>query len=156
MIYPPTAIDSAVDEASTTCADDDLPGERQGGAIVPRRRSSAVAAIVITAALGAAAQIQAPPAAAAPAPEVEYTYDVVVRRHYDFPNNDVLGYGYGISDKVTQGKPYATVMGEVKSDLFPNDEQAANYLVSYAVNILCPAQIWQLRNSAANYRPPTG
>ncbi|MEK0681970.1 DUF732 domain-containing protein, partial [Mycobacterium ulcerans] len=36
----------------------------------------------------------------------------------------------------------------------PNDEFAANYLVSYAVNLLCPEQVWQLRNSAANYRPP--
>jgi hypothetical protein len=27
-------------------------------------------------------------------------------------------------------------------------------LISQAVNELCPAQIWQLRNSAAHYRPP--
>jgi hypothetical protein len=45
-------------------------------------------------------------------------------------------------------------MGDVKSEVVPNDEFAANYLVSYAVGILCPAQIWQLRNSAAGYRPP--
>jgi hypothetical protein len=36
----------------------------------------------------------------------------------------------------------------------PNDEFAANSLVSDAVNLLCPDQIWQLRNSAAHYRPP--
>jgi hypothetical protein len=47
-------------------------------------------------------------------------------------------------------------MGEVKGDVVPNDEFAANYLVSYAVNLLCPAQIWQLRNSAAHYQPPPG
>jgi hypothetical protein len=45
-------------------------------------------------------------------------------------------------------------MGEVKNDIVPNDEFAANYLISYAVNLLCPALIWQLRNSAAHYRPP--
>ena len=37
---------------------------------------------------------------------------------------------------------------------FPNDEQAANYVVAYAVGISCPAQIWQLRDTAAGYRPP--
>jgi len=100
--------------------------------------------------------MQAPPARAVPGPEIEYTYDVIVRRHFDFPNNDAIGYGYGICDRVTRGEPYAAVMGKVKQDVFPNDEQAANYVVSNAVGILCPAQIWQLRNSAAGYRPPPG
>ena len=91
---------------------------------------------------------------AAPAPEVEYTYDVVARRHYAFPNNDAIGYGYGICDKVRDGEVYAQIMGEVKHEVLPNDEYAANYLVSNAVGILCPDQISQLRNSAAGYRPP--
>jgi hypothetical protein len=104
--------------------------------------------------LGAVAQTLAAPAFAVPGPEVEYTYDVIVRRHFDFPNNDAIGYGYAICAKVTQGERYGDVMGEVKRDVFPNDEQAANYVVSNAVGILCPAQIWQLRNSAANHRPP--
>jgi hypothetical protein len=112
------------------------------------------ALIVIAAALGGATQTRAPRAQAAPDPQVEYLYDVAGRRHYDFPNNDALGYGRGICDKVTRGESYAQVMGDVKSDVTPNDEFAANYLVSYAVNLLCPAQIWQLRNSAAHYRPP--
>jgi hypothetical protein len=88
-----------------------------------------------------------------PAPEVEFTYNVVFRRHYNFPNNDAIGYGYGICDKVGRGAPYATVMAEVKADITPNDEQSANYLVSNAVGILCPASIWQLRNSATGYQP---
>lgn len=83
-------------------------------------------------------------------------YDVVVRRHYGFPDNDALGYGHGICDKVGRGEGYGQVMGEVKSDVTPNDEFAANYLVSYAVNLLCPELIWQLRNSAAGYQPPGG
>jgi hypothetical protein len=45
-------------------------------------------------------------------------------------------------------------MGDVKTDVRPNDEYAANYLISNAVNIYCPAQIWQLRNSAGSYVPP--
>jgi hypothetical protein len=36
------------------------------------------------------------------------------------------------------GRLYGDVMGDVKRDVFPNDEQAANYVVSYAVGILCP------------------
>ena len=96
-----------------------------------------------------------PPANAAPAPEVEYTYDVMVRRHYNFANpTEAINYGHGICDKVSRGDSYAQVMGDVKNDVIPNDEFAANYLVSYAVNLLCPEQIWQLRNSAAHYRPP--
>ena len=117
---------------------------------------SLVALIVGAAALGGLLLSPPPRAHAAPAPETEYVYDVVVRRHYGFPNNDALAYGHGICDKVGRGEPYAQVMGDVKSDVTPNDEFAANYLVSYAVNLLCPELIWQLRNSAAGYQPPGG
>lgn len=112
------------------------------------------AVVALTFALPAVGVCGAPPATAAPGPEVEYTYNVIVRRHFDFPKNDAIGYGYAICDKVARGIPYSDVMADVKHDVFPNDEQAANYVVSYAVGILCPAQIWQLRNSAAGYRPP--
>ncbi|WP_240431202.1 DUF732 domain-containing protein [Mycobacterium kyogaense] len=111
-------------------------------------------AAVLTATMVAASGFSAlPVASAVPAPEVEYTYNVIVRRHFDFPNNDALGYGWGLCDKVGRGVPYAQLMADTKRDVFPNDEQAANYVVSYAIGILCPAQIWQLRNSAAGYRP---
>jgi hypothetical protein len=118
-----------------------------------KRRTSLVAATV---ALCAAAGMPAPPAHAKPAPEVEYMYNVEGRRHYNFPNNDAIGYGYGICNKVTAGVGYPQVMGDIKNDVTPNDEFSANYLVSYAVDILCPAQIPQLRNSAQGYRPPPG
>jgi hypothetical protein len=108
----------------------------------------------MVAALGSVDQVLSPPAHAAPAPQVEYLYNVTVRRHFNFPNNDALAYGYGVCDKVRGGQGYPQVIGEVKGDVTPNDEDAANYVVSYAVNILCPDQIWQLRNSAAQYRPP--
>ena len=121
-----------------------------------KRRTSAGALIVATIAVGGAAGTLAPQAHAKPAPEVEFVYNVQVRRYYWFPNNDAVGYGYGICDKVTAGEGYPQVMSDVKNDVTPNDEFAANYLVSYAVDILCPAQIWQLRNSAQGYRPPPG
>lgn len=95
-----------------------------------------------------------PVASAKPAPEVEYTYDVLVRRHFDFPGNDALGYGYRICDDVARAVPYAALLERVKADVSPNDEQSATYVVSNAVDILCPAQTWALRNSAAGYRPP--
>ena len=121
-----------------------------------KRRKPLVAVFVAATAFGLVAQAPTPLAHAAPAPEVEYTYGVVVRRHYDFPNNDAVGYGYGICDKVRGGEAYPQVMADVQSDVSPNDEFAANYLVSYAVGILCPDQLWQLRNSAAGYQPPRG
>lgn len=118
-------------------------------------RSKPFATLIIAAAIfGLTTQTLAPPAQAAPDPRTEYMYDVTVRRQYNFPGNDALGYGYQVCDKVTGGEGYAQVMGDVKNDVTPNDEFAANYLVSYAVNLLCPAQIWQLRNSAAHYQPP--
>jgi hypothetical protein len=117
---------------------------------------ASLTALIAAAAMGGAMQGLAPRAHAAPAPEVEYLYDVMVRRHYNFSNpGEAINYGYGICDKVSRGEGYAQVMGEVKSDVVPNDEFAANYLVSYAVNLLCPAQIWQLRNSASHYQSST-
>lgn len=117
-----------------------------------RRRCIAIA-VVATLTLSFSI-VGAAPAAAVPAPEVEYAYNVMVRRHFDFPHNDALGYGSGICDEVSRGVAYPEVMAAVKRDVSPNDEQAANYIVSYAVGILCPAQIWQLRKSAAGYSVP--
>ena len=101
--------------------------------------------------LGVMAQLQAPPAEAVPAPEVEYTYNVVVRRHFDFPGNDAIGYGYGLCDDVARGQRYADIVRRVKDEVRPNDEQSANYVVSYAIGLLCPQRLWQLRDSAAGY-----
>ena len=78
----------------------------------------------------------------------------MARRHYGFPNGDALAEGDGICDKVRRGEPYAQVMGEVKGEVTPSDEFAANYLVAYSVQLLCPDLIYQLRNSAGGYRPP--
>ena len=109
------------------------------------------AAIVAAAAVSGVPLAQAPRANAAPNPEVEYVYDMTVRRQYNFPNNDALAYGHGVCDKVGQGEGYGQVIGDVKRDVTPNDQFAANYVVGYAVNLLCPDLIWQLRNSAGGY-----
>jgi hypothetical protein len=120
------------------------------------RRTAVFALIAGIVAGGGTAGSLAPRAHAKPAPEVEFVYNVQVRRYYWFPNNDAVGYGYGICGKVGAGEGYPQLMGDVKHDVTPNDEFAANYLVSYAVDNLCPEHIWQLRNSAQGYRPPPG
>jgi hypothetical protein len=120
-----------------------------------RRRLATTLGVIV--ALAGGAHAWAPRAQAAPAPEVEYIYDVTVRRHYSFPAGaDAVAYGYRICDQIGQGSSYPHIMGDVRTDVQPDDEFAANYLVANAVNLLCPAQIWRLRNSAASYVPPMG
>jgi Protein of unknown function (DUF732) len=95
--------------------------------------------------------------AAARGDSVAYLIDVTVRPGYNFPDaNAALAYGQGVCDKVSGGRSYAQVMADVKSDFTTGDEYQASYLVDKAVNELCPAQIWQLRASAAHYQPPPG
>jgi hypothetical protein len=108
----------------------------------------------LAAVFGVAAVALAP---SARADVVAYLVNVTVRPGYQFANADAaLAYGYGICDKVSQGRGYAQVMGDVKADFTTSDEYQASYLISQAVNELCPALIWQLRNSAAHYRAPPG
>src|SRR6202046_703632 len=119
-------------------------------------RKAVVAAIVAAAAAGVVPLAPASRAHAAPNPEVEYVYDMTVRRQYNFPNNDSLAYGHGICDRLGQGEGYGQLIGDVKRDVTPSDQFAANYVVGYAVNLLCPELIWQLRNSSGGYIPPDG
>ncbi|BCO36239.1 DUF732 domain-containing protein [Mycobacterium heckeshornense] len=119
------------------------------------KRGSWLVALIVAATFSGGVLALAPRAHAVPAPEVEYLGDITVRRQYSFANAaDAINYAHGICDKISNGASYTQVMGDVKSGVRPNDECAANYLVSYAVNIFCPAQLWQLRDSAANYLPP--
>jgi hypothetical protein len=90
---------------------------------------------------------------------VAYLVNVTVRPGDNFANADAaVSYGNGMCDKVIQGRTYAQVMNDVKADFSTFDEYQASYLITQAVNELCPALIWQLRNSAAHYRPapPSG
>jgi hypothetical protein len=159
-VHPDTTLNGQLEHRSDGCSS--RPTWRQRSHWLRRHKTSAMkvgtslTASIAAAAIGGAMQGLAPQAHAAPAPEVEYVYDVMVRRQYNFSNpGEAINYGYGICGKIGRGEGYAQVMGEVKADVVPNDEFAANYLVSYAVNLLCPAQIWQLRNSAAHYQPST-
>src|ERR1700731_904749 len=81
---------------------------------------------------------------------VAYLVNVSVRPGYNFPNADAaFAYGHGICDNVAAGRTYAQLMGDVKDEFSTSDEYQASYLITQAVNELCPAMIWQLRNSAA-------
>ena len=112
----------------------------------------------LSAAIAAAAVLSLTAVGTAPrarADVVAYLVNVHVRPGYNFPNADAaLNYGNGICDKVSRGRGYAEVMGDVKADFATPDDYQAAYLINQAVNELCPALIWQLRNSAAHYRPP--
>jgi Protein of unknown function (DUF732) len=85
------------------------------------------------------------------ADSVAYLIEVTVRPGFNFPNADAASaYGYQVCDKVSQGRRYADLIGDVKADFQTGDEFQASYLIDKAVNELCPAQIWQLRQSAAH------
>jgi Protein of unknown function (DUF732) len=85
---------------------------------------------------------------------VAYLVNVHMRPGYDFPNADAaLSYGYGICDKVSAGRTFADLVAAVRADFDAADDYQGSYLVGQAVNELCPAMIWQLRNSAGHYRP---
>jgi hypothetical protein len=97
------------------------------------------------------------PAPPAHADAVAYLLNVTVRPGYHFPNADAaLAYGHGICDKFAATRMYAQLIGDIKTDFNTSDEYQAAYLINQAVNELCPALIWQLRNSAGNYRPAAG
>jgi len=105
--------------------------------------------IAVTAALFAATLVAAPRAAA---DTVAYLVNVHVRPGYNFPNADAaLGYGYSVCDRVAGGVAYAQLVDQVRADFKTDDYYQAAYLINQSVNELCPAQIWQLRQSAAGY-----
>lgn len=83
-----------------------------------------------------------------------YLLNVTVRPTYHFGGADeALSYGYGICDKIRQGRGYPQLVSELKADFDSRDEFTASYLLSTATQELCPELTWQLRNSAAGYRP---
>jgi hypothetical protein len=50
---------------------------------------------------------------------------------------------------VGAGDGYNSIVVQSKSDFATSDDYQASYLITQAVNELCPAMIWQLRISAA-------
>lgn len=104
---------------------------------------------LIAAACTVSALAVAPPVQA---DTVAYLVNVTVRPGYNFPNADAaLDYGNGICERVRQAPTYSDVVGQVKTDFNTDDDYQAAYLINQAVNELCPALIWQLRNSAVHY-----
>lgn len=88
--------------------------------------------------------------AGARADVIAYLVNVTVRPGYDFPNADAaVAYGRAICAKVETGRPYGAMINDVMSDFSTHDEYQASYLISQAVGELCPAQIWQLRQSVS-------
>ncbi|WP_431236263.1 DUF732 domain-containing protein (plasmid) [Mycolicibacterium psychrotolerans] len=90
------------------------------------------------------------------ADNIGYLVNVTVRPGYNFPNADAaLAYGYGVCDQITAGVSYSQLIKNIKGDFSTSDEFQASYLISQSAQELCPAAIWQLRQSAAGYRPST-
>jgi hypothetical protein len=124
--------------------------QRRSSRRIPEKPLAAV--VLVGALLFDVATTAAAPSARADV--MAYLVNVTVRPGYNFANADAaLSYGHSLCDKVSQGRRYPQLMGDVKADFNTADEYQASYLISQAVNELCPAQIWQLRNSAAHYRP---
>ncbi|MCB9417398.1 MAG: DUF732 domain-containing protein [Mycolicibacterium sp.] len=104
------------------------------------------AAAACTAAIGFAQPVHAD--------SLGYLVNVTMRPGYNFPNADAaLSYGYGLCEQIGSGVTYGQLVNSIKSDFATDDEFQASYLISQAAQELCPAQIWQLRQSAAGYRP---
>jgi hypothetical protein len=88
------------------------------------------------------------------ADEVAYVVNVTVRPGYNFPNAQAaLDYGYSLCDRMRAGEGFPQLMALVKSDFNTDDEYQADYLLIQSSQELCPAMIWELRRTAAGYRP---
>ena len=90
------------------------------------------------------------------ADNIGYLINVTVRPGYNFPNADAaLAYGNGVCDQINSGVSYGQLVTNIKADFSTTDEFQASYLISQSTQELCPAAIWQLRQSAAGYVPST-
>ena len=95
------------------------------------------------------------PASPANADSVAYLVNVHVRPGYNFPNAEAaIGYGNTVCDRVAAKMSYSQLVDQVKADFHTTDYYQGAYLINQAVNELCPAQIWQLRQSAGGYTLP--
>lgn len=109
--------------------------------------------IVSTLAGAAMAGAVAVPATAS-ADQIGYIINVTLRPTYNFPNAQAaLDYGYGLCGRIENKASYTDMARQIKADFNTNDELTVSYLLSQAAQELCPAQTWQLRQSAAGYRP---
>ena len=115
----------------------------------------AIRAGILAGAVAAAAAGAVTVAPAAQADVVAYLVNVTVRPGYNFPGPDAaISYGQSICDRVAGLMPYGQLVEQVKADFNTADNYQGAYLINQAVNELCPAQIWQLRQSAGGYTVP--
>ncbi|MGD9618693.1 MAG: DUF732 domain-containing protein [Mycolicibacterium sp.] len=92
-------------------------------------------------------------AQSAGADDLGFLVNVFQMNAFPFPNADTtLAYGRSICTRVETKMSYAELIGQVRAELQTN-EFLAGYLISQAAEELCPEQIWQLRQSAAGYKP---
>lgn len=107
---------------------------------------------VLTSALTVTAVLFCAPAANAD--DIGFVVNVTLGPGYNFANAEqALSYGYGICDKIGAGVSYAQMVSDARADLGNLDEFQASYLIGQAADQLCSPLIWQLRQSAAGYRP---
>lgn len=112
---------------------------------------------IVVLALAGAVGARADPDPPEPSKAWSYLISVTTRPGYGFADAAAaLSYGNSICDKVSQGRPYSQIMAEVEDDLNTGHDFQASFLVSVAVQELCPALIPQLRSSAVHYRPLPG
>ncbi len=120
------------------------------GAVVCHTGQVSAHLVIRTAMAGAACGLLAAPPAAS-ADTLGYLVNITVRPGYNFPDAaSAVAYGQQICDRVGNGLSYADNLRTVKADLVTNDDYQATYLISQAVDQLCPEMIWQLRKSAAH------
>lgn len=116
-------------------------------------RTGLKATIVSTLAGAALAGGLATPAVAS-ADQIGYIINVTLRPTYNFANAQAaLDYGYGLCDRINAKTSYTDMARQIKADFNTGDDFTVSYLLSQATQELCPAQTWQLRQSAAGYRP---
>ena len=74
-----------------------------------------------------------------------YLINVGVRPDYHFGDaDDVIGYGHELCNRGFQGRWPWTDHRRVKAGFATSNEFRTSYLLSPAVNELCPAVTWQL------------
>lgn len=88
------------------------------------------------------------------ADQLGYIINVTLRPTYNFPNAQAaLDYGYGLCGSIEAKRTYTDMAAQIKRDFNTDDEFTVSYLLSQSAQELCPGQTWQLRQSAAGYRP---
>jgi hypothetical protein len=131
-----------------------MPCSATKGSVGVNRRALAVGVVLVVVPMLGVAVSSA--AGSANADTGAYLVNVTVRPGYNFANaSEALEYGLKVCHRVAQGRSYAEVITDIKTDFSNPDDYQASYLITQAVNELCPVLIWQVRNSAAGYRAPT-